>query len=192
MELLWRVSAALFAAIGLASTSLAQDDHAIQDRVVPCATCHGKQGHSQADEYFPSIAGKPAGYLQQPMAVAEPRTIGSEQTLAQGRAIVERGDPSRGVPACQGCHGESLTGAQPSIPGLVGLPVEYLQAQLGAWRSGVRKARDPDCMAEIATKLSDAELQAATAWIASRPTLASYRPSERAPDPLPLRCGGVQ
>ena len=201
----------------------------MRDRVVPCATCHGESGRSKAEKYFPSIAGKPAGYLQQQMLnfrdgrrhhgvmqrlfaylsddylgamaryyaaqtmlVAEPRAIADAKTLEQGRAIVESGDPARGVPACKACHGETLTGAQPSIPGLVGLPADYLQAQLGAWRSHVRKAREPDCMAQIAVKLSDAELLAATAWIASRPTLASYMPATQAPRELPMRCGGVE
>jgi cytochrome c553 len=218
----------LVAALFAASGARAQDD-AMHDRVAPCATCHGESGRSHAEKYFPSIAGKPAGYLQQQMqnfrdgrrrhtimqrmfaylsddylgamaryyaaqsfVVAEPRDIAPPETLELGRNIVERGDTARDVPACKACHGESLTGAQPSIPGLVGLPADYLQAQLGAWRSGVRKARDPDCMAQIATKLTDAELVAATAWIASRPTAASYRPADRAPAELPMRCGGVQ
>lgn len=32
-------------------------------RVQGCATCHGWQGQGTSDEYFPRIAGKPAGYL---------------------------------------------------------------------------------------------------------------------------------
>jgi len=40
--------------------------------------------------------------------------------------------------------------------------------------------------------LTDAELIAVVAWIASLPTQASYRPADRAPDELPMRCGGVE
>lgn len=32
-------------------------------RVAPCMSCHGKEGRSTPDGYFPRIAGKPAGYL---------------------------------------------------------------------------------------------------------------------------------
>ena len=32
-------------------------------RVLACTTCHGKEGRSTAEGYFPRIAGKPAGYL---------------------------------------------------------------------------------------------------------------------------------
>jgi cytochrome c553 len=32
-------------------------------RVLACATCHGAQGEGTSDDYFPRLAGKPAGYL---------------------------------------------------------------------------------------------------------------------------------
>jgi cytochrome c553 len=32
-------------------------------RVLACASCHGAQGEGTSDEYFPRLAGKPAGYL---------------------------------------------------------------------------------------------------------------------------------
>ncbi len=51
------------------------------------------------------------------------------------------------LPACIACHGAPMTGRAPFIPGLLGLPRDYLNAQLGAWRSGKRRALPPDCMA---------------------------------------------
>jgi cytochrome c553 len=35
----------------------------IEARVQGCATCHGWQGQGTANDYFPRLAGKPAGYL---------------------------------------------------------------------------------------------------------------------------------
>ena len=32
-------------------------------RVLACATCHGAEGQGTSDDYFPRLAGKPAGYL---------------------------------------------------------------------------------------------------------------------------------
>ena len=32
-------------------------------RVLACATCHGAEGEGTSDNYFPRLAGKPAGYL---------------------------------------------------------------------------------------------------------------------------------
>jgi cytochrome c553 len=31
--------------------------------VLACAWCHGDKGHGTNDDYFPRLAGKPAGYL---------------------------------------------------------------------------------------------------------------------------------
>src|SRR5476651_2880622 len=36
----------------------------LEQRVIACAACHGKSGEGlKANEYYPRIAGKPAGYL---------------------------------------------------------------------------------------------------------------------------------
>ena len=35
----------------------------MEARVQGCVTCHGQQGQGTRDDYFPRIAGKPAGYL---------------------------------------------------------------------------------------------------------------------------------
>ena len=32
-------------------------------RVLACASCHGAEGEGTSDDYFPRLAGKPAGYL---------------------------------------------------------------------------------------------------------------------------------
>ncbi|PPE73258.1 cytochrome C [Solimonas fluminis] len=111
--------------------------------------------------------------------------------LAQGRRLVEQGDAARKLPACAACHGQSLLGLQPAIPGLLNLRAEYLQAQLGAWRSGTRHAPAPDCMADIAGRLSGEEIAAITAWIASRELPRDHRPAVRREQPLPIDCGGV-
>lgn len=89
--------------------------------------------------------------------------------LARGAALVRDGDPGRRLPACTDCHGAALTGLQPAVPGLLGLPQDYLAAQLGAWRSGTRKAREPDCMATVARRLDAGDIEAISAWLAAQP-----------------------
>ena len=79
-------------------------------------------------------------------------------SMKQGADLARRGDPARNIPACMACHGERLTGAAPAVPGLLGLPHYYLAAQLNAWRQGLRHARAPDCMAEIAQRLAPEEI----------------------------------
>jgi cytochrome c553 len=89
------------------------------------------------------------------------------------------------------CHGEALTGVAPAIPGLLGLPRDYLAGQIGAWTNGQRRASSPDCMAEVAKKLSPDEVSAVASWLASRPLPASTKPAAALPAALPLPCGGV-
>lgn len=54
-------------ASGIARQALAQAatvPDTIEQRVTACAICHGKQGEGlRKNEYFPRLAGKPAGYL---------------------------------------------------------------------------------------------------------------------------------
>ncbi len=73
------------------------------------------------------------------------------------------------MPACARCHGETLTGTLPAVPGLLGLPRDYIAAQIGGWRTGLRHAREPDCMAQIATRLSLDDVAAVAAWLAAQP-----------------------
>ena len=129
-------------------------------RVLACAACHGAQGQGTQDDYFPRLAGKPAGYLynqlvafregrrkyppmnylleylpdtylrrmaeyfaaQRPPFPQLPPPAVSQAVLAQGQALVTHGDPVRDIPACILCHGPVLTGMEPGIPGLLGLP----------------------------------------------------------------------
>ncbi len=111
--------------------------------------------------------------------------------LARGQMLVTRGDAALHVPACIACHGERLTGALPAIPGLVGLPRDYINAQFGAWRNGTRRAHAPDCMATIAARLSLDDVAAISGWLASEPQPADPGPAQALERPLPLACGSA-
>ena len=84
-----------------------------------------------------------------------------------------------------------MTGLAPSVPGLLGLPRDYLNAQLGAWRSGQRRALPPDCMAQVAQRLSPEDIGAVSAWLAAQPVPAHAAAPPAPSTPLPLACGGV-
>ncbi len=109
--------------------------------------------------------------------------------LARGQQLVVQGDPARQLPACSSCHGDRLTGVLPATPALLGLPRDYLNAQLGAWREGTRQARAPDCMADIARRLAPEDIGALSAWLSSQPLPQPARAAANAPQPTPLRCG---
>jgi cytochrome c553 len=113
----------------------------------------------------------------------------TKDVLARGEALVRNGDPAKGVPACAACHGKALTGMQPGIPGLVGLYPDYIVGQLGAWRSGLRHASEPDCMAKIAAKLSGPEGAAAAAYLAYQPGTPTTLPAPETKQKLPIACG---
>lgn len=114
------------------------------------------------------------------------------EVLHHGEALVKRGDPARKLPACAQCHGETMTGVVPAIPGLLGLPATYLRSQLGAWRVGQRHAQAPDCMAEIAKKLTPADINAVASWLSSQSVPANGKPAALLPALTPLQCGVVQ
>jgi cytochrome c553 len=141
------------------------------------------------DDYLREIADHFAA-LDLPYPPPAP-TSATPAQLQRGRELATRGDPVRKLPACTQCHGEALTGVAPAIPGLLGLPRDYLSAQIGAWTHGQRRAQAPDCMAEVARQLSADEVGAVAAWLASRPLPASAKPAAGLPAPLPMPCGGV-
>lgn len=116
----------------------------------------------------------------------------SAAELARGEALARHGDTARGIPACAACHGPSLLGAQPGVPGLLGLPRDYLNAQLGAWKAGQRRAADPDCMADIARRLRPEDIAAVSSWLASRPVAPGARPLPAPLPDAPMRCGSFQ
>ena len=120
---------------------------------------------------------------------APPRTVADPAVLARGQLLVQTGDPARQLPACTACHGRTLAGVQPAVPGLLGLPRDYLIAQLGAWQTGGRRAVAPDCMAEIARRLGPGDASAAAAWLAAQAVPAQHRPEPAASAATPLRCG---
>lgn len=119
-----------------------------------------------------------------PVAATEPTAL-----LARGRQLALQGDAAKQLPACSACHGTALTGVQPATPGLLGLPRDYLVAQLGAWVTGQRVAHAPDCMAQVAKQLSGGDVTAVAAWLSSQPVPTPSQAATTAPVPAPLRCG---
>lgn len=141
------------------------------------------------DDYLREMA----GYFAQrevpyppPLAAQAPAPV-----LAQGHALVLQGDAARGLPACVACHGAAMTGVLPAVPGLLGLSRDYLNSQLGAWRTGARHAQAPDCMAAIAQKLSVHEVGAISAWLAAQPVPQGGKPLAQLPRVAPLACAGL-
>ena len=111
------------------------------------------------------------------------------ELVERGRVLVMQGDAQRQLPACVQCHGPRMTGVLPNVPGLLGLPRDYLNAQLGAWRAGKRRAHAPDCMAQVAQRMSPEDIEAVSTWLAAQPVTDSKPVARLAAAPgLPV-CG---
>ena len=124
-----------------------------------------------------------------PVALKTPAT---DASLQLGKTLSLQGDKSRNIPACTACHGAALMGVHPAIPALLGLPRDYLAAQLGAWQTGLRRAHAPDCMGRIATLLQPADVDAVANWLASQPVPVNTKPATSLPEPLSEKCGGTK
>lgn len=105
--------------------------------------------------------------------------------------LVRHGDAQAALPACADCHGAALTGIAPQVPGLLGLPRDYLLAQLGAWRHGQRQTQAPDCMADIARRLPLDDVARLAQWLAAQPMPAVASAATHAPARWPLPCAGL-
>jgi cytochrome c553 len=141
------------------------------------------------DDYLREIAAHFA-QLELPYPPPQPATVGGD-ALARGETLVNKGDAARRVPACIQCHGAALMGVAPSVPALIGMPRDYLNAQLGAWRAGSRHAMAPDCMADVAQRLAPNDISALSHYLAAQTVPAGAKPAVSLPAPLPLPCGGV-
>jgi len=99
--------------------------------------------------------------------VKQPVSLGVAQdkaTIELGQSIYRGGIAAKGVPACAGCHGPTGAGNSSQYPRLGGQWAEYTNAQLLAFREGVRK--NSSQMTTIATKLSDQEMKAVSDYMA--------------------------
>lgn len=142
-----------------------------------------------SDAYLQEIATYFAG-LDLPYPPAQRSTLTSDQQRAAERLVFE-GAPDRRIPACVSCHGQQMAGTLPATPGLLTLPADYLIGQLGAWRTGRRHAAAPDCMAEVARRLSTDDIEVVSRWLSAQTLPSGTKATMPSGDPLPLQCGSA-
>jgi cytochrome c553 len=156
-----------------------------------CFQCHGLKG--EGDELAPRLAGQSAGYARrwrddpemspiaarlsdgERIAVAAyyaglgERRPGQIRPAASGRVLYLDGDPERGLPPCARCHGPRGRGVGQAYPGLYAQPVEYVTAQLHAFRKSKRRNDPEDAMGAVARRLTPAEIESVAAYVAGLP-----------------------
>lgn len=140
-----------------------------------------------SDDYLHDIA-RYFSELDLPYPPAQAHGLSvQQQRLAE--QLVFKGMPERRIPACVSCHGDNMAGRLPAMPGLLTLPADYLIGQLAAWRTGLRNATAPDCMADVAKRLSNEEVSALSRWLSAQTLPTGTKPQAAATAPLPLPCG---
>lgn len=90
-----------------------------------------------------------------------------------GAWLATRGAWDKNVPACNQCHGPGGIGVGDNFPSLAGQPAAYIAAQLRAWRQGQRPPGPLALMPAVATRLSEGEIDAVSAYYAGLPKAAS-------------------
>ncbi|MBN2871424.1 MAG: cytochrome c4 [Halothiobacillaceae bacterium] len=117
------------------------------------------QAANLSDQQIRDLA---AYYAAQRREVADPADAGSES----GAILYAHG--REGVPACAACHGVGGHGNRPAgFPALRGLPSAYVVQSLTDFRDGKRAFGQGGLMLPIAAELSDEDIQALAAHIAT-------------------------
>jgi len=88
----------------------------------------------------------------------------NKDSVALGEKIYRGGIADRAVPACAGCHSPTGAGIPAQYPRLRGQHADYTEAQLVAFRGGLRK-NSPQ-MTGVAAKMNDKEIKAVADYIA--------------------------
>jgi cytochrome c553 len=115
-----------------------------------------------------------------PKATSEPS---SQADFDAGRALYVRGDATRGIPPCQGCHGVAAEGVRSAeqrpgrpatawhtYPTLAGQQAGYVVAQLKAYQSGARvDSTNGRIMQVVAQALDENAMQQIAAYVSQLP-----------------------
>lgn len=127
-------------------------------RVVP-------QMAGQVDSYSDQEAWDVAKYFAD-MTPALGQADPDEALVAKGRELYRAGSLAKGLPACAACHTPTGVGINSAVyPALSGQHPEYIAATLNDFAAGER-ANDPNAiMRDIASKMSDQDIDAVSNYI---------------------------
>jgi cytochrome c553 len=83
------------------------------------------------------------------------------QYIEKGQRLYRAGDATKGIPACAACHGPQGVGLESAgFAALGGQNPQYTIKQLKAFRDGTRDNDPNRMMRDIASKLTDEEIEA--------------------------------
>jgi len=136
-----------------------------------------------SDEDMRDLAAYYAGLVPTPADADAEETPPDPALLQRGEQLYLTGDPARGIPPCQGCHGTDARGHADALrtdgsghapyaawPALRGQQAMYLQTKLAEYRDGRMDDSTTDfVMTGIGRRLDDDSIEALSAWLSSLP-----------------------
>ncbi|MEM0910128.1 MAG: c-type cytochrome [Pseudomonadota bacterium] len=103
-----------------------------------------------------------AYYASQDLKIGET----PEDAIERGEALYRGGDESRGITACTACHGPDGNGMNlAGFPVIGGQHKDYTKIQLEAFRSGQRANDLNGMMRDIASKLTDEDIEVLSSYL---------------------------
>jgi cytochrome c553 len=119
----------------------------------------------QVDDFSDQDAWDVAAYF----AEMEPNVGQAEddaELLARGQELYRAGDIGKGIPACTACHSPTGQGLGTAVyPALSGQHAEYTVSTLQDFAAGIRH-NDPNAiMRDIASKMSDRDMEAVANYV---------------------------
>lgn len=130
--------------------------------------------------YYASLPVHPPAAATGSTAVDEAAEV-DVALLERGHGIYLHGDAAKGIPPCQGCHGNDARGMPgadvanrngytpyASFPVLRGQQADYLQSKLTEYRNGdLHDSTGDFIMSGVGKRLDDDSIQAVSAWLSS-------------------------
>jgi cytochrome c553 len=92
--------------------------------------------------------------------------VGSPDAVKVAEKIYRAGDAARGLPACLACHGPQGNGnAGAAYPRIGGQHAKYAAAMIRNYRAGAMPGAQATIMSTVASKLTDAEIDALASYL---------------------------
>jgi cytochrome c553 len=143
--------------------------------VLVCTPAMGQSQPSHKDNSLPSTNFSADGTVDRSgLPKPAPGFANAAAAPGKGEALLLTGDPVRGIPPCQGCHGAEAggpsisTGPYAAYPSLRGQYAPYLIARLTSFHKNLSHDTTNDfIMGGVAQTLDDESIQAIAAWLSS-------------------------